>query len=169
MQRGLRFLGLALWFAGCSRGSHPAAGQAASPESLITFAYLAAAGDADVCALATRQARLPETRDLAAALQRTVEGVRGDLAAAAQRRGIALPKRIEEKKLALRDNLSILPGRIFDQGYALAMVQDTRTLLQIKDPDNILGKYQEQLRSAERDAGHVLDLAGGAPWPAFEP
>jgi len=162
-----------LWFLGC-RGSHPPAGQAASAESLITSAYLAASGDADVCALATRQARLPETRELGAALQRTLTGMRDDLAVVAQRRGVALPKGMLEKKVALRDNLAMLPGRIFDQGYALAMFQDTRAMLQMEkvadaDVRNIVTKYSEQLRAAQSNSSEVLKHAGGIPWPVFEP
>ena len=173
MRRASRFLCLVLWFLGC-RGSHPAAGQAANTESPITSAYLAASGDADVCALATRQARLPETRELGAALQRTFTGMRNELAALAQRRGVALPKGLEEKKLALRDNLAMLPGRIFDQGYALAMFQDTRAILQLEkasdaDVRNVITKYGDQLRTAQNNSSAVLEHAGGTPWPAFEP
>jgi len=102
--------------------------------------------------------------------------MRGDLTSVAQRRKMALPKGIEEKKLALRDNLSILPGRIFDEGYAVAMVQDTRSMLQllnarVDDPDlrGIAAKYRDQLQVAQRDSNHLLDRLGGPPWPAFEP
>src|SRR5579884_2041995 len=116
----------ALW-SGCRRES-AVAPAVSTPQSFIVSAYLAAAGDADVCALAARQARLPETRTLGAATYRTLAGMRNDLVSIAQRKGIALPKGMEEKKLALRDNLSQLPGRIFDQGYSLAMVQDTRAM-----------------------------------------
>ena len=163
-----------LWI-GCRRESalSPAV---STPESFIVSAYLAAAGDADVCALAARQARLPETRELGAALQRTLTGMRGDLSSVAQRRKMALPKGIEEKKLALRDNLSILPGRIFDEGYAVAMVQDTRSMLQtldarVDDPDvrSIAAKYREPIQVAQRDSNRLLDRLGGPPWPAFEP
>src|SRR5579859_3942062 len=92
-----------LWI-GCRRESalSPAV---STPESFIVSAYLAAAGDADVCALAARQGRLPETRVLGAATHRTLVDLRNDLAADAQRKNIALPKGLQEKKLALRDNL----------------------------------------------------------------
>lgn len=161
----------------CGR-SRTASIPAATPESFLTSAYLAASGDADVCALATRQARLPETRELGAALLRTLNGIRGDVVTAAQRRNIALPKGLEERKLALRDNLSILPGRIFDQGYTLAMFQDMRTMLQsfdaasrVDDADvrNIIAKYRDPLAGGQRDSNRILDKLGGAPWPAFEP
>ena len=100
--------------------------------------------------------------------------MRDELAAAAQRRGVALPKGAEERKVALRDNLAMLPGRVFDQGYALAMVQDTRGMLEMeKGPDadvrNIITKYDAQLHNGQRDASTVLQNAGGLPWPAFEP
>jgi predicted outer membrane protein len=169
---------LAFWVVSCGR-SRPATNQAAStPESFLTSAYLAASGDADVCALATRQARLPETRELGAALHRTLISMRTDLANVARRRRVSLPNGLEERKLALKDNLSILPGRIFDQGYALAMVQDTRAMLQgfdaasrVNDPDvrNIIAKYQQQIRERQRDSDRLLSRLGGAPWPAFEP
>ena len=100
--------------------------------------------------------------------------MRDELAAAAHRRGVALPKGAEEKKVALRDNLSQLPGRIFDQGCALAMFQDTRAMLQMEndsdsDVRNIITKYDAQLRGAQAGSNEVLQHAGGIPWPAFEP
>ena len=160
--------------ASCHRSERSPA--ATTPQSFIVSAYLAAAGDADVCALAARQGRLPETRTLGAATSRTLTEMRNDLAAAAQRKHIALPAGLPEKKLALRDNLSQLPGRIFDQGYALAMVQDTRAMLQlfnarIDDPDvhNIVNKYRAQLEAEQRDANRLMNQLGGPPWPNFEP
>jgi predicted outer membrane protein len=102
--------------------------------------------------------------------------MRGDLASVAQRRKIVLPKGIEERKLALRDNLSGLPGRIFDEGYAVAMVQDTRSMLKtldarVDDSDvrSIAAKYRDQLEVAQRESNRLLDRLGGPPWPAFEP
>ena len=163
-----------LWI-GCRRES-AVAPAVSTPQSFIVAAYLAAAGDADVCALAARQGRLPETRVLGASIHRTLLDLRNDLASDAQRKKIALPNGIEEKKLALRDNLSQLPGRVFDQGYALAMVQDTRAMLQlfnarIDDPDvrNIVNKYRAQFDAQQRDANRLLSQLGGAPWPNFEP
>lgn len=165
---------LLLLLASCRRSETAPA--ATTPQAFIVSAYLAAAGDADVCALAARQGRLPETRTLGAAVQRTLVDLRNDLAGAAQRKNISLPKGMEEKKLALRDNLAQLPGRIFDQGYALAMVQDTRAMLAlfnagISDPavQNIINKYRTQLEQHQRDADRLLNQLGGSPWPNFEP
>jgi len=178
MRRVAGFTCLALWIVCCGRSRAPKSQAASTPESFIASAYLAASGDADVCALATRQARLRETRELGAALHRTLTGMSGDLAKVAQRRRVPLPKGLEERKLALKDNLAILPGRIFDQGYVLAMVQDTRAMLRgfdeasrINDPDvrNIITKYQEQIQEEQRDSGRLLNELGGPPWPAFEP
>lgn len=162
----------------CGR-SRAASGPAVStPESFLLSAYLAASGDADVCALAVRQARLPETRELGAALLRTLNGMRADVAGAAQRRNVALPKALEERKLALRDNLAMLPGRIFDQGYTLAMFQDTRSMLAAFDAAsnsddsevrNIVTKYRDQLIADQRESNRILEKLGGPPWPAFEP
>jgi|SRR5581483_4440220 len=161
-----------IWI-GCGRES---AAPVATPQSFVVSAYLAAAGDADVCALAARKGRLPETRTLGAAVHGTLASLQSDLQSVAQRKNIALPKGIEEKKLALRDNLEQLPGRIFDEGYALAMVQDTHAMLQLfsarsSDPDlqNIVNKYRDQFQAEQRDAGKLLGHLGGPPWPNFEP
>ncbi|HLJ74203.1 MAG TPA: hypothetical protein VKU62_06430, partial [Thermoanaerobaculia bacterium] len=61
-------------------------------------------------------------------------------------------------------------------GDALAMVQDTRAMLQlfnarIDDPDvrNIINKYHAQFDARQRDANHLLSELGGPPWPSFEP
>ena len=143
--------------ASCHRSERAPA--VSTPQSFIVSAYLAASGDAEVCALATGQTHL-----------------RADLIAAARRKNVALPQGMEEKKLALLDNLSHLYGRLFDQGYALAMVQDTRAMLQlfnarVDDPDvrNIITKYRARLERHQRDASQLLNQLGGPPWPNFEP
>ena len=168
---------LAWCLAECGR-AHSNPNVTMTSQAFIVSAYLAVAGDAGVCALATRQARLPETRELGAAVHRTFTSMRNDLAAVAQRRRLPLPKGIEEKKEALADNLATLPGQRFDEGYALAMLQDTRSLLQtfdaaaaLPDPDvhNIVNKYRAQLQDEQRTSSRLLTRLGGPPWPAFTP
>jgi len=140
--------------------------------------YLASAGDVNVCALAARQARLTETRQLGIMVQHTLTSMRNDLAAAAQRRHLPMPKGIEEKKQALADNLATLPGQRFDEGYTLAMLQDTRSMRQTLDaaaalPDsdvhNIISKYRVQIQDEQRTSARLLTRLGGPPWPAFTP
>ena len=74
--------------------------RAATPtaHAFISTALMTTAADADMAIMATRQARLPETRELGAAMYRTSASMRADLTRIALHRGLPLPKGVEEKK-----------------------------------------------------------------------
>ena len=160
----------------CSRGqaSGTTAAAQTDPQMFLPTAIGDAGADAVISELAARRGRLPETRELGAVTAKTLAAMRDDLARLAQRRNISGPKQMAEKKVALRDNLEILPGQVFDRGYALAMVQDIDALLtkldavgSAKDADlqNVAEKYRSTLQDHRRDAGRLLSRLGGYPWP----
>jgi hypothetical protein len=166
--RKVTFALLILFAAGCGR--HAAQAQT-NPQLLIVSTFLDSAGDAEVSALAARKGKLPQTRELGAATQRTLSEMRDDLAHIAQRRNIQLPKGFEEKKIALRDNLSILPNQVLDRAYALAMSQDLAALIQKLDGTNdsdlqtLAKKYRAAIDQEHRTADQLLKSLGGYPWP----
>ncbi len=170
MGAGVRKVVVLLLLLACNRRSQTAA---ANPQTLLPSVISNAAGDAEVSALAARRARLPETRELAADIQRTASAVRDEFARVAQRRNVAVPKALEEKKIALRDNLLILPGQVLDRAYALAMSQDMKTLLHNLDAISsdsdlrqLTGKYRFAIEDHQRAADRLLSRLGGSPWPA---
>ena len=149
-----------------------------TPHAFISTALMTTAADADMAVMATRQARLPETRELGAAMYRTSAAMRADLTRIAQRRGLPPPKGVDEKKAALKENLSILPGQIFDRAYALAMVQDLNAMLRsfdaaagLNDAElrDFIAKYRDTVREQQRAANRLLDRLGGSPWPGVSP
>jgi hypothetical protein len=164
-----------LWIvaAACGRSRAPGVAMAqSSPQVILATVFQDVAGDAMISTVAAKRGRLPETRELGAAMSKTLGDLRDDLARAAQRRNIALPKQMEEKKIALRDNLDMLPGQVFDRGYSLAMTQDTDSLLKKfdaagSDPDlrNIASKYRSAIEDQHRAADRLLSRLGGSPWP----
>ena len=160
----------------CSRGQASGTAEAAQtdPRIFLSTAIGDAGADAVISELAARRGRLPDTRELGAATARTLAAMRDDLARLAQRRNVSVPKQMEEKKVALRDNLEILPGQVFDRGYALAMVQDIDALLtkldavgSARDADlqNVAEKYRSALQDHRRAADRLLSRLGGYPWP----
>ena len=159
---------LILFAAGCERHSVQAQ---TNPQVFVVSTYLDAAGDAEVSGLAARKARLPQTRQLGATIQRTLAGIRDDLTRIAQHRNVQLPKGLEEKKIALRDNLVILPGQVLDRAYALAMSQDLGALLKRLDSTNdgelqqVAKKYRPAIDAQHRAADQLLKSLGGNPWP----
>ena len=161
----------------CGRSGARAAA-APTAHAFISTALMTIAADADMAIMATRQARLPETRELGAAMYRTSAGMRADLTRIAQHHGLPPPKGVEEQKAALKENLSILPGQIFDRAYALAMVQDMNVMLKNFDAASALNdaelrdfiaKYRDTVREQQRAANRLLDRLGGSPWPGVSP
>jgi len=111
--------------AGCSRT------RAQSPFDAAVFiaaTQRATTSQDGLAILAARRGRLPETRQLGGIIHREDSELRRALAVLAQKKGVALPADIETKKAALAQNLEILPGQVFDRGYALAEVQDLAVL-----------------------------------------
>jgi len=165
-----RVLVLLLLLLACNRRGPTAV---ANPQALLQSVISNAAGDAEVSALAARRARLLETRELAVEIQRTASAARDEFARVAQRRNVAVPKALDEKKIALRDNLMILPGQVLDRAYALAMSQDMKTLLHNLDAigsdsdlRQVAGKYRSAIEDHQRAADRLLSRLGGSPWPA---
>jgi hypothetical protein len=147
-------------------------------QAFIISTLLDAAGDLDIAVLATRRGDLPETRELGALMHRSSIGMRDDLTSTAQRRNIALPKGVEERKVALRDNLSFLQGDLFDRAYAFAVVQETTAMLRTFDAfgatndselRQFIAKYSPALQEQQRLASRLLSRLGGSPWPGVSP
>jgi len=180
MRKAVVLVIAAVFAFGCGRKGARVEGAGApkTPQAFITSTLMATAVDADVAVMASRQARLPETRQLGATMYRMSSAMRADLARIAQHRRVPLPKGVEEKKVALKDNLSILPGQIFDRAYALAMVQDMNAMLQsfdaaaaLNDAElrDFIGKYRGTVQEQQRAANRLLGRLGGSPWPGVSP
>ena len=101
----------------------------------------------------------------------------GELTALAQGHNVPLPQQ-EEKRVAMKENLSILRPELFDQAYALVMVQETRDLVQTTDTaskanDPLVRQFaqhhQDMIAEEQRRANSLLGHMGGAPWPGFTP
>jgi predicted outer membrane protein len=158
--------------AACSRSG----GRRALPFNsthFITHALMTSMSNADLGALAARRGRLPETRQFGEAMRRDQSEMLSNLAALARRRKINMPLGIEEKKVALKDNLQTLPGQVFDRGYALAMVQDLGASIATFDaavaahePDvqQFAQRYRPILVARHRDASALLNRLGGSPF-----
>lgn len=170
--RGRILLMLVAMATACSRGT---AGQsnAFNAPLTVTASLQTLISDEQLGELAARRGRIPETRQLGAAIHRNAAAMRADLAAIAARRRLAPAPPLAEKQVALRDNLDTLPGRIFDEGYALAMIQDQNALEQAFDriarsDDPELKQFAERYRSTvagQRDQSNaVLELLGGSPF-----
>jgi predicted outer membrane protein len=157
--------------AACSRASRDAA--PFNPATTVTPVLQTLTSDQQLAALAAKRGRNIETRQLAAAFERNVQAIRGELSAIAQRRKLPAAPPLQEKQTALRENLEILPGRVFDQGYALAMVQDmtslSATFEQLDDSDDaelkqFAGKHRPTIAQQLAESKKLLDLLGGSPF-----
>ena len=164
---------IALLAAACHRGEAAKQVPPFDANAFIVATANLARSDVDLGDLALRKARLPETRQLAAIVAVEQRTLLAALAALAQRRKIALPAVLEDRRAALHQNLSILPGQVFDRSWALAMMQDYDAILRglaaaAQSGDDDLRAFAARVRptiSARRtDAGELLARLGGTPF-----
>jgi predicted outer membrane protein len=158
--------------AACSRSGARAAETFDAQRFVITTTQSTIA-NADLGILAARRGRRPETRQLGSILHRQQLDLQHALAAIAQRKHLGVPNVMEPRKVALRENLEILPGEVFDRGYALAMVQDLDAMsasLQraARSGDRDLASFASQnlprIREERELAASLLKSLGGSPF-----
>ena len=134
--------------------------------------------DVDLGVMAAKKGRVPDTRAFGQAFEHDMREMQAALTALARQKNVAIPTAVEEKKVALKDNLTILPGQVFDRGYLLAMLQDIRWFYaQLgrasegpADPDltAFADRWKPVLAKHEKEAKRVIDKLGGFPF-GFEP
>jgi hypothetical protein len=131
-----------------------------------------AASNDELALMATKRGVLGETRQLGALLHREQPHLRSDLMQLAKRRGLGLPYTLEERKVALKENLAILQGQLFDQAYALAMSQELDVMVRSvelarrsNDTElrNIADHYRDTIAGEQRRADALLKQLG-PPW-----
>jgi predicted outer membrane protein len=158
--------------AGCSR-DHARADVPFDAKRFVLATNQSAIADVDLGLMAARRGRRPETRQLGSILHRQEGELRRALITLAQRRQIAVTDVPEPRKIALRENLEMLPGEVFDRGYALAMVQDLdamtasfRQASRSGDPE--LAAFANQnlphIREQRALAAQLLKRLGGSPF-----
>ena len=153
-------------------------GGAANPKNaftgpaVLTAALQSAMSDESLGKLAGRKGRLPETRQLGESMEREAAALHADLASLAQRRNLPPPSGLAEKQVALRENLDILPGQVFDRGYSLAMVQDlTATMTTLdgvashdRELADVGARHKAALAEQLKVANAALKRVGGSPF-----
>jgi len=127
--------------AGCSR-DHARADVPFDAKQFVLATNQSTIADVDLGLMAARRGRRPETRQLGSIMHRQESELRTALLALAQQKQIPLNAVPEPRKIALRENLEMLPGEVFDRGYALAMVQDL---------DAMTASFQQASRSNDRE------------------
>lgn len=167
--RGIaRIAAAALLIAACHRSG---AGAFDANAFVLTTANIAY-GDVDLGDYAVRRARLPETKQLGAAVAAEQRALLAQLAPLAQRRKVAMPTVLEDRRVALHQNLSILSGDTYDRAWALALVQDYDALLgglgEASHSDDDLRAFAARVRPAvqarRKTLGALLARLGGTPF-----
>ena len=150
----------------------------ADPNVFVASLIRGTTSDADLAMMASSRGRLPETRAVAAAIGRESAALGAELTRLGRQRNLAPPQPQDEKRVALKENLSILRPELFDQAYALAMVQETADRLRTidaarrtKDADlrQLALRHRPAIIEEQRAAKNLLAHTGGAPWPGFAP
>jgi hypothetical protein len=128
--------------------------------------------NAELGRMATTRAWAPVTRQLGSNLAPAQAKMHSRLAAIASQRHIEeVP--VQSRHVALRQNLDLLPGQVFDRGYALAMTQELGTLRRrcaaaaASDDAELARLAKEldpQLEQQQAQAQQVLDRNGGSPF-----
>lgn len=155
----------------CHRGAAEA--PPFNANAFITTTANVALSDVDLGDQAMRKARRPETKELGAAVMNEQRALLAALAPLAQRRNVAMPSLLEDRRAALHQNLSILPGEVFDRAWALAMVQDYDAILAAlrdasRSNDGDVRAFAARMRptiNARRKAVNgLLGTLGGSPF-----
>lgn len=142
------------------------------PNAFIAITANTAYADVDLGDYAVRRARLPQTKQLGAAVAAEQRALLTQLAPLAQRRHIAMPNGLEDKRVALHQNLSILSGNLYDQAWALALQQDYDSLLSglaaaSKSDDDVrafAAKVQPVVAARRKAVAALLEQLGGSPF-----
>ena len=157
---------------GCSR-SRGAAERPFDAAVFLAAVQRASTSQDGLAILAARRGRLPETRQLGGIIHRENGELQRALVLIAQKKHVALPDSIETKKAALAQNLEILPGQVFDRGYALAEVQDLAALRpqfirasRSEDADcaAFAQQYLPRIDEQRALAAQLLKQLGGSPF-----
>jgi putative membrane protein len=163
---------LTAFAAGCSRAGARAEETFDAPAFVATTMH-SATSDVDLGVMATRRGRRPETRQLGAVMHRQESDMQRALAVIAQRKGLNAAPAIEPRQLALKENLDILPGQVFDRGYALAMLQDLNRMrasfekaAKSNDPElaAFAKHYLPSINEQRELASRLLSELGGSPF-----
>lgn len=172
MQRRSLLLFVCL-LAACSRSKTPAA-PPFEASRFITQNLRTSLSNADLGAMAAKRGRLPETRQFGDAMHRDETTMLVALNALARQRNIPAPPVIDQKKAALKENLQILPGQVFDRTYALAMVQDLGDCIKAfdgalaarsdADVQEFVRRYRPIVVARQQDANALLQRLGGSPF-----
>lgn len=158
--------------AACHRIS-PRRAQPFDRSVFITYTLRSLLANNDLGAMAAHRGRLPETRQLGATIHRDHKQLFATLSAIAQKKGVAVPQGVEEKKVALKENLAILSGQVFDRAYALAMSQDLEIAIRNfraaskcgdRDIESFAAQSLPLLMNEQRATTALLDSLGGSPF-----
>lgn len=156
----------------CSENRTAAQSAPFEPDRFLVESIQVATSNVELGRSASQRARKPETKQLGLELAAGQAKLRDVLLQIAKKKGVAPPAQLQERQLALRDNLSTLPGQVFDRGYSLAMTQELDTLAArferaaaSNDADFAsLRAEVSQLRASQDRAQKVLDDLGGSPF-----
>ena len=139
--------------------------------NFLVWALQTSMSDADLGTIAARRGYDPETRTLAQQMAHDNAALHSALVILAQQRGIAAPAAVEERRRALKENLLILPGQVFDRGFTLAVAQDSAFMLRgfdraSSDPaiKQLAARYRPLIAQQRKTSTQILDKIGGSPF-----
>jgi len=159
--------------AGCSRSKARAAEASFDGSKFVIATLQTTMSEVDLAVMAARRGRLPETRQLGAIIHRQQGELQQALIAIAAKKRMGVPTATEPRKRALKENLDILPGQVFDRAYALAMIQDFDALIASfekasRSDDKELATFARdnlpRLKQQRQFAAELLDRLGGSPF-----
>ena len=173
MQRVLvTFAVLVCLLSGC-RKEKPRPVETFDPSQFITRVAQASRSSMELATLASTRAREPETKQLGLAVAQEQRTLHSHALALARRRGLTLAVPIEQRKIALRENLLQLPGQVFDRTYALATVQDHNAMIRwmqqaqnAEDAElrDFARRHLQMLTNRQKAARALLGRLGGSPF-----
>ena len=173
MRRAVALLCVVVVASACHRNGAAQRGRTFDRNAFIITNLQSFLANNDLGAMAAHRGRLPETRQFGAVMHREQRQLFAKLSTIAQRKRIAVPQGIDEKRVAMKENLAILPGQSFDQAYALAMVQNLNIAIASfraasscgdRDIESFAQQNLPLITAEQRSAAALLDRLGGSPF-----
>jgi len=157
----------------CSRSDSMAKPQdpAAATRTFLLWALQTSQSDADLGTLASRRASVRDSRTLGQQIARDESALHAELVRIAHQRGMVIPPMVDERRLALKENLQILSGADFDRAFTLAMAQDSIFMLHGFDRSRsdaalseLAARYRPAVLLQQKASTQILDTLGGSPF-----
>lgn len=139
----LAALGASCWLAGTSWADDKKEGRDGGDKDFVTKAARGGLAEVNLSNLAVRHTRNPRVGEFARQMIADHTQANRELIALANRKGISLPEKMDDKHQKMWDKLAKMDGAEFDHAFMEGMVKDHEEVVQLFETESKDGKDAE--------------------------